>query len=211
MIYHIPFSILTKGFFYTLKWMFKSPGNAIKEYLEGKRAKHYRPFAYVIMMSTICTLLMTLVEKFTYYKVHHIFPKHIELSFFEKYISLLIFMLIPFLSLVTWLFFRKKGYNYWEHFLGNTFMAAQLNVIMLGMRLLGLIKVFIGLNEGVNFTLFMVVFMFYYSTAFEQWMKPHRLKKGQLFLKLFAMNFLLVFIYLTAFSLLGVMHPWWGD
>ncbi len=209
-MHDIPHSVfhIDKGFFYTLKWMFKSPGTSIKEYLEGKRAKHYRPFAYVILMSTICTLLVPFIEKLTYYQVHHIFPKHIELVFFQRYFSLLIFLLIPFLSLVTWLFFKNKGYNYWEHFLGNTFMAAQLNVVILALKLVNLVKVSMGFEEGTKFTIFMIIFMFYYSYAFKNWMKPYKGKMG-LFWRLFFMNICLVFIYLNAFVLVGIMYPWW--
>lgn len=59
-------------------------------------------------------------------------------TFFEHYISLLLFLLLPFLSLVTWLVFKKAPYNYWEHFLLNVYLSAQTNILLLGIKLVSL-------------------------------------------------------------------------
>lgn len=213
-LHDIPHSIfhLDKGFLYTLKWMFVNPGLAIKEYLQGKRVKHFRPFAFVIILSTVTTILVPLVEKLmkVAYENKHIGRTIVVHQFFwEKYISLLIFMLIPILSLVTWISFRKKQFNYWEHFLANTFIAAMVNFLFLAVKLFGLGKIFLGMSVGVNFAAFMFFFMLYYSYSFKVLMAPH---KGfwKLFFTFLIMNFFLSLIYLTAFSVTGIMTPWWG-
>jgi Protein of unknown function (DUF3667) len=213
-IHDIPHSVfhVDKGFLYTLKWMFKNPGKAIKNYLAGKRVQHFRPFAYVIILSTICTILIPLIEKgtFSLYVANNPgLSVSYKTLFFEKYISFLIFLLIPLLSLVTWFTFRKKEYNYWEHFLGNTYLAAQLNIFLLVIKLFGLMKVSLGLSLGTNFTAFMVLFMFYYSYCFKVWMAPRK-SRFDLFFRILIMNFFLATIYLTGLSLAGLMTPWWN-
>lgn len=213
LLHDIPHSVfhIDKGFFYTLKWMFKNPGLAIKEFLAGKRVKHFRPVAYVILMSTICTLLASSVHSLTTNIFHKNNPGYTlsKLSFWSKYISVFIFMMIPLLSLVTWITFRKKGYNFWEHVIGNIFIAAQLNIILLSIKIFALIKVLLGFNPAVSFTVFMFIFMFYYSYCFKEWMRPHQ-SWWKLFFTLLLMNTFLSFIYITGFSLTGIMTPWWG-
>jgi hypothetical protein len=214
-LHDIPHSIfhVDKGLFYTLKALFTNPGKMLVEYLEGKRVKHFRPFAYVVIMSTLCTLLIKGIEAVmiriytsknpeAVINVHH--------SFFHDYISVLIFLLIPVLSLITWLCMIRKPFNYWEHFLINTYLSAQLNIILLLIKIYGLIKLSMtGEFSGVNFTFFMIIFMFYYAVAFSYLGRPFTKKwKGALTISL--MNFLLASAYMTAFSLAGIMAPWWN-
>ncbi len=210
----IPHSILhvDKGFFFTLKSLISRPGKALKEYLSGKRIKHFRPFAFVVIMSTICTLLINGLNFLTnkLYTVNN--PGsflNFRNSFFENYPSLLIFLLIPILSLITWLFFKKNMYNYWEHFLVNTYLAAYLNVFFLLLNVFQFLKYYFTQGYEVNYTVFMFFFMAYYGFAFGQLMAaPGRRIKHIVMLLL--MNFLLATIYLTAFSITNIMQPWWG-
>ncbi len=213
-LHDIPHSVfhVDKGLPYTLKALFTHPGKMLKEYLAGKRVKHFRPFAYVVIMSTLCTLLIRWIEILMvkiYTAKHEEAAVAINASFFSKYISILIFILIPILALVTWFWFRNQPYNYWEHFLANTYLTAQLNIILLLIKLYALIKLLItGEFAAVNFSFFMFLFMAYYAHTFVGWMHP--LKpwwKGVL--RITAMNFCLASIYMTAFSLVGIMTPWW--
>lgn len=112
-IHDIPHSVfhIDKGFFFTLKAMVTRPGLAIKEYLEGKRINHFRPFGFVILLSTICTILLPLFDKIAVLILKHRQPNLNFASphhFWEKYISLLILILVPILSLVTYLTYRDK-------------------------------------------------------------------------------------------------------
>jgi hypothetical protein len=215
LLHDIPHSVfhIDKGFFYTLKWMFKNPGLAIKEFLAGKRVNHFRPVAYVILLSTICTVLTNFLHGLSIDELQRQYPDqrfNKEILFWNKYISLLIFIQIPILSFVTWLSFRKREYNYWEHIIANMFLAAQLNVLLLLIKIFSVAKLYLGYNPNTNFTVFMFLFMGYYSYCFVAWMgqKKERLK---LFFTLLLMNTILSFIYLTAFSLTGIMTKWWGN
>jgi Protein of unknown function (DUF3667) len=57
-IFHID-----KGILYTTKQLFVRPGHTIREYIFGKRVKHFKPVAYIIILSTIYTLLTSVTHK----------------------------------------------------------------------------------------------------------------------------------------------------
>jgi hypothetical protein len=213
-LHDIPHSVfhIDKGFFYTLKSLITKPGIALREYLNGHRIKHYRPFAFVIIMSTICTVIIKGVNYLTnklYTENNPGSSIHYGDNIFVKYPSLLIFLMIPILSFITWLFFKKKNFNYWEHFLINTYLAAYVNVFFLVLSIFQFIKYYFTQNYSVNFTVFMVFFMAYYGFAFGSLMASPGKRYRHIFI-ICIMNFFLAFIYLTAFSITKIMQPWWG-
>jgi Protein of unknown function (DUF3667) len=210
-LHDIPHSIfhIDKGFFYTLWALISNPGIALKSYLAGKRVKFFKPFAFVIIMSTILIKGINYLINARYQSLNYGRTINFGVGFFEKYISFLIFLLIPLLSLVTWLSFKKRNFNYWEHFLVNTFLAAYLNVFFLILSIYQFAKYYITEDYQVNYSMFMFLFMAYYGYAFAKLMN----RKGTLLqniLIIALMNFLLATIYMTAFSLSGIMQPWWG-
>jgi hypothetical protein len=213
ILHDVPHSVLhiDKGFFYTLFHLLRNPGKTLREYLAGKRVKHFKPFAFVIMLSTICTLLIK--------GLHHLMNLHYQKThpnkaiafsegFFAKYPSTLIFLLIPLLSLVTWLFYRKRKYSYWEHFLVNTYIAAYVNIFLLALHSLVGFKYFVWGNPNANYTVFMTLFMTYYGFAFGGLMHEKNMRLRN-FLINFSMIVFLTFIYMTAFSLSGLTGKWW--
>ena len=95
-LHDIPHSVLhiDKGFFFTLKMMLTKPGYTLRQYLKGHRVQHYRPFGFVIIMSTICTLL----NKGVIHLLNDLYKNnnpgkeiHYGEGIFLKYPSLLIF------------------------------------------------------------------------------------------------------------------------
>jgi hypothetical protein len=213
-VHDIPHSVLhvDKGFFYTLRRLFINPGLALREYLAGKRVRHFRPFAFVLIMSTACTLLIRLIEKIINWQYMEDNPgKMIDSSrlFFARYPAILIFIMIPLLSLVTWLFFRKRGYNYWEHFLVNTYLAAYLNIFFLIIKISLLVKYYLTGSVQINYSIFMFLFMAYYGHAFVRLIADAK-EKGRVAITMLPVNCLLATLYMTAFSITGIMVPWWG-
>jgi hypothetical protein len=213
-LHDIPHSVfhVDKGFPYTFASLFTRPAGMLKEYLAGRRVKYFRPFAYVVLMSAICTFLIAQLDKVTdsLYLSYHPGAKITEAhGFFQHYFSVFIFLLIPVTALVTWLFFRKRQYNYWEHFLVNTYLGAQLNVLLLLIKISGLVKLLITHDSPeINISIFMTLFMLLYGFTFGGLLAPAtRGFKGALILML--MNFVLVWVYITGLSLIGVITPWW--
>jgi Protein of unknown function (DUF3667) len=102
------------GFFFTSKELILRPGQMILGFLQGNRAKHYKPIGYVI----ICSIIYTLVGKLVHLKVKADSPIGninkivIWISENTNYSNLIE---IVFLALALQLFFKKREYNYFEY------------------------------------------------------------------------------------------------
>ena len=119
-LHDIPHSVLhiDKGFFFTFKELIVRPGHAIREYLDGKRVRHFRPLAYLLLLST----LSALVQKACLYLMQKEYlARGLKIaynqSFFSQYISLFFILMIPIMSGASWFVFRYQKYNFWEHLL----------------------------------------------------------------------------------------------
>jgi hypothetical protein len=201
-MHDIPHSVLhiDKGFFYTFKELIIRPGHSIRGYLEGKRIRHFRPLAYLLLLSTISTLVDKLINKIV---VKEYLAKDITVtvqhSFFQDYISVFFILMIPIMSLVSWLIFKYQKYNFWEHLLLETYIVAQFNIV--------LIIIHFGLYFGYAtvFTPYLIAYFLYVGFVY-----------GQFFVKVKREAFLIsiciffqVFLYITGLSLSGIMTPWW--
>ncbi len=213
-LHDIPHSVfhIDKGLWYTFIQLMKRPGPASKEYLAGKRINHYRPFAYVIILSAFTSLVIHWIRKLIQYSYFRQTGQTLDWGegFFTKYQSLFIFLMIPVVSLCTWLVFKKSRYNYWEHMLVNTYMAAQLNVLLIIMYIFSLCKFLVMRNPSFNLTIFITGFMFYYAFTFSRLIRGEGISGLQLGIRLGLMCFFLALVYATGMSFAGIMTPWWG-
>ncbi|WP_261511590.1 DUF3667 domain-containing protein [Chryseobacterium paludis] len=216
LIHDIPHSVfhIDKGFFYTLKCLFTNPGKMVEGYLAGKRVKHFRPFAYVILIASICTFVVNKLQSLTQSIYQKRFPNQVlevNESFFSHYFSLFIFIMIPFASLITWLFFIKRQYNYWEHFLVNTYLAAQLSLLLV---LINLIKLFMTLfsektdvsEQGFFISFFMTGFLFLYGYTYGSLMSTKKTNLLKISLTITVMNCLLFILYYFGLIITNVIH-----
>ena len=135
LLHDIPHSVLhiDKGLPYTFFQLSINPGKALLAYLKGKRVRFFKPFAYVIILSTLSSLFIKIASKDT-----HIDTNNNILSVFSHYPSILIFALIPLVAFISSLVFIKRDFNYWEHFLIHTYMAAQINIILMILHLISI-------------------------------------------------------------------------
>lgn len=212
-IHDVPHSVfhIDGGFFYTLRMLFSKPGVMIRQYVEGQRVKHFRPFAYVMIMTAISTLLVKVLEWARIEIIRWDNPDFIpreSSNFFEHYFSIFVFIMIPFASVVTWLVFHKRPFNFWEHFLANTYISAQLNVIWVLMHLVSFLgALFTQGDYSVAGTVFLVCFMtsflYMYGSVFGYLMKAYY-KTWILICILTGMNLLLYFVYSIGFQLTGL-------
>lgn len=219
ILHDVPHSIfhIDHGFFYTLKNLFTRPGAMIEDYLSGKRVKYFRPLSYVVIMSAVCTFIIKGIEWLIGRLVNqNPVPTPGDESFFKHYFSLFVFIMIPFASMITWLTFRKKRYNYWEHFVANTYISAQLNLVLVAINLVGLIvvlftKKFAGVDFGVFIGIFMSGFLYLYGSVFGYMFTDSmkgRYKILKISLTLVLMNTFLFILYFSGFQITGIMRPW---
>lgn len=145
---------IDKGVFYTLIQLFTRPGHSIREYLEGKRIKHFKPLSLVIILATIYALLnhylhIDLVEDNKNTISFKIFGLGVDFQitqgqnkplvaeikdYIETHFALFQLLFLPFFAGASMLAFRKKGYNYIEHLVINAFLRGQ--ALIFGMLLL---------------------------------------------------------------------------
>ena len=127
---------LDKGILFTTKELFARPGNSIREFLEGKRVKHFKPISLVLVLAGIYGLL------FHFFKIN-MFSNYVVISstseeanhlneviaktseWIAQHYSILALLQIPVFTIGTYICFRKGGYNFVEHLIINTFLVGQ--------------------------------------------------------------------------------------
>lgn len=142
-----------KGILFLAKEMFRKPGYVTKEIIEGRRKKYFNPFTFFLIAGAINVFLM---QKTNFYgafvdemkaliirieqRTSEEHDKNAELRLDEtrnatskvmEYNKFLNFTFIPFLSLLTWLFYKKSGYNYAENLVLNILINGQMSVFFM--------------------------------------------------------------------------------
>lgn len=115
-----------EGIPYSLKQLFTRPGHSIREFIEGKRVKHFKPLSLVAVLGALYGFLCH------YYEIN-IFANTnddgIDLSDYNEWMaahfSWVTIATIPIYTIGTFIVFRKQGYNFFEFFVLNTFKASQ--------------------------------------------------------------------------------------
>jgi hypothetical protein len=142
-----------KGILLLIKGMMLQPGIVVREFVEGKRKKYFNPFTFLLIMMAVqvfATKQTNFYGKFTeemqqlYDKVAKANPKGAEgskqfnqrmkqadkqVAFASENNKIVNFIFIPFLSLLTWLFFKKSGFNYAENLILNMLIGGQMVVL----------------------------------------------------------------------------------
>jgi hypothetical protein len=122
------FTHLDHGFPYTLKKLLTAPGKMQKEYIEGFRQKYQKPFAMFFLCATIAALAI--------YWINLLLIDHFnagdtrEAMFFHKYWVILQVFMLPFYSLVTYLFFKRSGLNYGEIMVFQLYLFSFLFIML---------------------------------------------------------------------------------
>ncbi|AZA83370.1 hypothetical protein C1637_21420 [Chryseobacterium lactis] len=115
-----------KGALFTVKELFTRPGNSVREYILGKRAKYFSFITLLILTASISAI------------VSHYFPIDFKalvpqngrdsINSFEKlmtsYPKIVLLISIPVNSIFSYLWFRKAGFNYSEHLVLNSYKTA---------------------------------------------------------------------------------------
>jgi hypothetical protein len=122
---------------YTAFQLYTRPGNAIREYIEGKRIKYFKPISLVIVLSAIYAVLNHLFDiqilsatdvsdttaNFDYDKLGKFITDHFA------WFSILS---IPMYTIGSYIIFKKQGYNFVEHIVLNAYISSQrlyLNIV----------------------------------------------------------------------------------
>jgi hypothetical protein len=119
---------LDKGFFYTIKELFSRPGHSIRAFVQGKRAKHFNYFTFILLVISMNHFAGSWSEikliDITSYSLNsdEILTKFEKMS--RAYPQLFTLMQIPFLALFSYLFFRNSKQNLTENLVLNTYKTS---------------------------------------------------------------------------------------
>ena len=126
-----------KGILFTAKQLLTRPGHTIREFLEGKRVRHFQPLSFVIVLATFYGLLW-----------HYLIFDHLHASLIEpkdditgasgKIVTWITehfafdgLILIITSTLVSYVIFKKGKYNLAEHLVLNTYLMGLFLIVSL--------------------------------------------------------------------------------
>lgn len=123
------------GIFYTIKELFSRPGFTIREYIEGKRVRHFKPLSFVIILATIYGLLyhnfhIDITQEFQlpYFSIDVTFYKKFY-DWITSHYSWVTLLSLPLYALCSFFAFKKYNRNFVEHLILNAFLAGQRLVL----------------------------------------------------------------------------------
>jgi hypothetical protein len=128
---------VNKELLYSIKEMFTRPGSTIREFIDGKRVNHFKPFSFVIVIAAIYGVL------YHFFHIHIVtsmvndfanaptitIKKFDEWRLSHLYIIELVYL--PIISFSSWFVFRKSHLNFTEHFVLNAFITGQVLIVNL--------------------------------------------------------------------------------
>jgi hypothetical protein len=180
-----------KGFFYTISQLFTRPGHSIREYVQGKRARHFNYFATIILLLTISYFL----KKSTRIDASAIFDGDTTEGLFKvlkDYSKITAFLHIPVVAFISYLFFKQSKQNYTENLVLNLYLlCGQLTI-----SLLFPIAMIISDNKEfiytVNYVLSIFTFL-YIAIFYYQYFSVYNLAKHKLIIR----SILIAVLYLV--------------
>jgi hypothetical protein len=124
-----------KGLLYTMGQLYSRPGAAIREFIEGKRVKHFKPIGMIFLLGTFYGIfyhylgidLFKMGAKGNDPELVKLF-KHLN-EWVGSHYAIISLASVPLFSVGSYLVFRKSRYNMIEHIVLNSFIAAQKFVV----------------------------------------------------------------------------------
>jgi hypothetical protein len=183
-----------EGILYSGKQLFTRPGHTIREFIDGKRVKHFKPISLVIVLATLYGLL------YHYFHISFVEPSPnsesatgIDVVKFNEWMGThyawATLLTIPLYTIGTSIAFRKQGYNLVEYFILNTFKASQKMFVHIAT--FPLLYYFNGTPtmRTLSFLIYLVDVVFIYWTN-EQFFNKLSMKKSLLLTLLSQLIFL---------------------
>jgi hypothetical protein len=179
-----------KGVIHLIKAMATRPGYVAKEYNQGKRKKYFNPITFLLIMSAAQIFFSTKTDffgtftratqeyttkmlqnsgKYTEAQIRELVAKNDQSDAVTKATNnskLLTFLFIPVLALLTWLFFRKSGYNFAENLVMHVFVVGHLSLYFLPVCVIPFL--FAPSYVVLWFTLYFILNIAYTMVAYKQ-------------------------------------------
>lgn len=149
------FTHADKGIFTLLKSLVLQPGLVAKEYVEGKRKKHFPPLNFFLIVAAVYLILGSITAKYSssahpkrsgtnsYQSGQQItttdplkqtegikrMEKMVKIGrFFSRYSNYVAMLAAPLISFLIWLLYLRGKYNYTEHLVANLYLIGFTNL-----------------------------------------------------------------------------------
>jgi hypothetical protein len=215
LLHDIPHAIfhVDHGFFYNVVQLFKRPGAAIHEYLDGKRKAYFHPITYLAILLFLNLLAVKVTDLHYYDEQELLRMTPAEAAFILEYDAsqwwflehtyLYMLVAIPICAAFCYGFFRMFGirYNFAENAIAVMFIIAQGVLIQSILYFLtGWVKngVFIRSVEMVN----LLLMLSYATYACYRFINPVKYKLRPLLASVFAGMMMLVIMLGSAYGLM---------
>ena len=199
------------GLLYTAKQLFTRPGHSIREFIEGKRIKHFKPISLVMVLATayIASIHLLHIDLFAKSSETVISDSPINIEQFREWLTShfawITLLSVPLHTFGTAICFRNQGYNFIEYFVLNTYKAAQK--LYVSILFIPLLYHYSGTPtvEILSKILLIIDFVLYFWTNVQFF---NRLSKTTTFF-LTLLTHLIFWILIIAITSLGVLVVEW--
>ncbi len=186
------FTHADKGIFTLLKSLVVQPGLVAKEYIEGKRKKHFPPLNFFLIVAAVYIVIGGVTSKYsssslqrnTRINSYTSAPKKTMSDnpqqaesikrmekmakigrFFSKYSNYVAMLAAPLISFLIWLLYFKGRYNFTEHLVANLYLIGFTNLFRC--LIFVPIAIFFSIStENRNLQLGFMLFEVLYRTLF---------------------------------------------
>ncbi|MEN0006505.1 MAG: DUF3667 domain-containing protein [Bacteroidota bacterium] len=162
------------GFWYTTRQLFIAPATVTQNYIAGATRNYYHPLRYFLIWMGISALLgitfglydaqndninqsMGLTED-----PEALARQQMLMGYVKNFTNIIPLLIVPFTSLISFWLFRKKGQNYAEHLVFNTYSFGQ--VALIGIPFVLLYSMIPSLIPYVIFISMLVASLYYTFT-----------------------------------------------
>jgi len=161
---------LDRGVIYSMRRLIVNPGPMIDDYLYLGRFHYVPPFRLLVVTTAIVLIILN------YFDYMDSFFLGMEQGandmsseelgtiqrMVQEYFNIILWIYLPIGALFTWLFNRKRAYNFAEHMVYQTYMLSLLNVLFLP-----LMPVYQLPQGNVIFSVvYLLLILYYYSSSY---------------------------------------------
>ena len=132
----------------TIKDLLVKPGDMIREFIDGKRLYHYKPFSLLLVVASLYLLIyhqfniQLFIPSDTYDSELERNTFRYIYDWLESHFSVATLFTLPLFSVGSFIAFKKQGYNFTEHLVLNTYLAVQR--IIAGIAVFPLLYIYNG-------------------------------------------------------------------
>ncbi len=196
---------IDSGILFTIKELFTRPGHSIREFINGKRVRHFN----VITLLIIIVGTSHFIEKHSSFQFTGLTPNNTGFnSFFDEFTTsfpkISILLAIFSYSIFSFLWFRKAKLNFSEHLILNAYKSVTETILSL---IFVIITIFYTNSYGTSIILTSLVFAFtiYSFWYYKQFFSVYGYSKKSLIFRSLATVFSHYIVTLIVAIIVGVI------